>query len=45
MTVTARLELVPDFGMVPAPALVAYATVLALPGAVLEQIVAGELAA
>ena len=44
MTVTAGLELMPDFGMVPTPALVAYATVLALPGAELEQTVAGELA-
>ena len=45
MTVTPGLELMPDFGMVPTPALVAYATVLALPGAELEQTVAGELAA
>ena len=44
MGVTAGLELVPEFGMVPTPALVAYAKLLALPGAELEQTVAGELA-
>jgi RNA polymerase sigma-54 factor len=44
MTVTAGLELVPEFGLVPTPALVAYATLLALPGAELEQAVAAELA-
>lgn len=38
------LDLVPELGMMPTPALVAYARMLALPGVELEQTVARELA-
>ena len=44
MVFGAGLDLVPELGMVPTPALIAYAKLLALPGAELEQTVAGELA-
>jgi Sigma-54 factor, Activator interacting domain (AID) len=43
MVFGAGLDLVPELGMVPTPALIAYAKLLALPGAELEQTVAGEL--
>ena len=43
MAFSASLDLMPGLGMVPTPALVAYAQLLALPGAELEQTVAGEL--
>jgi RNA polymerase sigma-54 factor len=44
MVFSAGLDQVPGLGMVPAPSLVAYAQLLALPGAELEQTVAAELA-
>jgi RNA polymerase sigma-54 factor len=44
MTFSAELNLMQGVGMIPTPALVAYATLLALPGAELEQAVADELA-
>jgi RNA polymerase sigma-54 factor len=44
MAVSTSLDLVPEVGMVPTPALVAYVKLLALPGAELEQTVAAELA-
>ena len=44
MVFGAGLDLVPELGMVPTPALIAYAKLLARPGAELEQTVAGELA-
>ncbi len=43
MVFTASMDQVPGLGMVPAPSLVAYAKLLALPGAELEQTVAAEL--
>jgi RNA polymerase sigma-54 factor len=43
MVFGAGLDLVPELGMVPTPALIAYAKLLALPGAELEQTVASEL--
>ena len=44
MTFSAELDLLPGLGMIPTPALVAYAQLLALPGIELEQAVADELA-
>ena len=44
MVFSAGLDQVPESGMVPAASLVAYAQLLALPGAELEQTVAAELA-
>lgn len=44
MAVSTSLDLVPEVGMLPTPALVAYVKLLALPGAELEQTVADELA-
>ncbi len=44
MAVSTGLDLVPEVGMVPTPALVAYVKLLALPGAEFEQTVADELA-
>jgi RNA polymerase sigma-54 factor len=44
MAFSTGLDLVPEVGMVPTPALVAYVKLLALPGAELEQTVADELA-
>jgi RNA polymerase sigma-54 factor len=44
MAVSTSLDLVPEVGMVPTPALMAYVKLLALPGAMLEQTVADELA-
>lgn len=44
MPFTAGVEMTPELGMTATPALVAYATMLALPGAALEQAVTRELA-
>jgi RNA polymerase sigma-54 factor len=44
MQLSAGVEMTPGLGMTATPALVAYATMLALPGAQLEQAVARELA-
>jgi RNA polymerase sigma-54 factor len=44
MAFSTGLDLVPEVGMTPTPALVAYAKLLALPGAELEQTVTDELA-
>jgi RNA polymerase sigma-54 factor len=44
MAFSTGLDLVPEVGMIPTPALVAYAKLLALPGAELEQTVTDELA-
>ena len=44
MAFSTDLDLVPEVGLVPTPALVAYVKLLALPGAELEQAVADELA-
>jgi len=44
MAFSTGLDLVPEVGMVPTPALMAYVKLLALPGAELEQAVADELA-
>jgi len=43
MQLSVGVKVTPELGMVPTPALVAYATMLALPGAQLEQAVAREL--
>jgi sigma-54-like protein len=44
MPFTTGVEMMPELGMTATPALVAYATMLALPGAALEQAVTRELA-
>ena len=44
MPLNASVEMTPELGMTATPALVAYATMLALPSAALEQAVARELA-
>lgn len=44
MPFTTGVEMTPELGMTATPALVAYATMLALPGAALEQAVTRELA-